>query len=518
MKNFLILLVIVLFLSGASYAGFQYYKARKAAVEYLTETADVGEILQTVSAVGTLAAFTTVDVGCQVSGIISSLTVDFNDRVTANQEIALIDPSIFEAQVLQATANLEAAKAQEKNLIAQLENQKATLISTKAEIDMQSANIKKAEATLEDAKRNKDRNEDLFKRHLVAAADRDTAVSNYQALFASLDAAKAQLALSKAKIAMNESQIDAAKAQIEGAQAQIKQMNVQLNIAQINLSRTRIYSPIDGVIIARKVDVGQTVAASLQAPSLYSIAKDLKKMQINTSVDEADIGMVSPNQTITFTVAAYPKRTFHGKVDQIRLSSTITQNVVTYSVMVNVENDDLALYPGMTANVDILVDSKDNVCRIPTKAMFYKPSNPEFTSREKKHDDKKDNEKKDNEKIDDEKNDDEKDGSEKIGDEKNDDHKDGEKKDGEKKDEKKRDGKKKHDRKEKYDNGIWLLASGKPKFFPIKIGLSTTKLTELIEPPLPDGAKIIVGEKDSKGNVTGGGGGGGSRGGGIRVR
>lgn len=375
MKRIIIwLLVIGILLSALGAAGYWYYRRATRHPGFNTEEVDQGDVRQTISATGSLAALTTVEVGCQISGILASISVDFNDRVTAGQLIAQIDPSTYEAQVLQAMANLENAKAGERNLTAQITNIQGSLLSVKADAQVQKANIRKAEVTLAEANRNLKRNEDLFARKLISAADRDSINASADTAEASLQAARAQYDSSLAKEKSVLAQIESAKAQLEGSAAQIRQMEALLSVSKINLGRTRIYSPIDGVIISRAVDVGQTVAASLQAPTLFTIANDLRRMQINTSVDEADIGKVQLGQTVSFTVDAYRERVFKGKVGQVRLLPTTTQNVVTYSVMVNVDNDDLSLKPGMTANVEILVDQRENVLRIPTKALFFKPS------------------------------------------------------------------------------------------------------------------------------------------------
>ncbi|MBF0407770.1 MAG: efflux RND transporter periplasmic adaptor subunit [Candidatus Riflebacteria bacterium] len=490
MKKVIIILILVL-VAGISYGGYWYYTNNKAATEYTEEEVEIGDIVQTVSATGSLAALTTVQVGCQISGIVASISADFNDTVYANQLIAMIDPAIYETQVQQAKANIENAKAQKANLTAQLLNQKSSLLSADADVALQKANINKAKANYADAERNCKRIEELFQRRLVATSDRDTARSNKEALAATVDASKAQLQASLAKVGQVKAQIESAKAQLEGSEAQIKQMNMQLNIAEINLQRTKIFSPIDGVIISRNVDVGQTVAASLQAPTLFTIANDLRKMQINTSVDEADIGMVKPEQRVTFTVDAYSGREFTGKVDQVRLSPTTNQNVVTYSVMVKVENDDLSLKPGMTANVEILVNKRRNVLRIPTKAMFFKPSAAESTASKDQEISRKPDEKASVAEV--------ASASNVSGElvRKATDSKDIENNDNaDESNHKKKRRQKNGSGKDSVENdaGIWILSSGKPVLTPIKTGLSTTSVTELLSPELKPGTKIIVAE------------------------
>ncbi len=367
---FLILLVV----AGIGAAGYWYYQRSQRPPTWVTQPVDEGEVRQTVSASGALDALTKVEVGCQISGIISSISVDFNDRVSAGQLIALIDPSTLQAQVQQAVANLEGAKASERAVAAQIQIQQANLANLGAEEKIAKANLVKAQAACNEAERNFRRLTDLASRKLVSVADLDSADTTLQSQKAGVEVATAQVAAVGFKRQALQAQIEASRADLEGARARVRQMEAQLAVAEINLSRTRIYSPIDGVVISRKVDVGQTVAASLQAPTLFTIANDLRKMMINTSVDEADIGKVREGQEVTFTVDAFRGRTFRGTVGQVRLSPTITQNVVTYAVIVNVGNDDMSLLPGMTANVEILVDRREQVTRVPTRALFFKPS------------------------------------------------------------------------------------------------------------------------------------------------
>jgi HlyD family secretion protein len=252
-------------------------------------------------------------VGTQVSGTIKHIYVDFNSPVKTGQVIAEIDPSLFEAQVEQAKANVLAAKA----------------------------NLKKAEATLADAARTLERNKALFAKDLIARSELDAAETNYQT----------------------------ALAQVGAARAQVIQAEAALKTAETNLRYTKIVSPVDGVVISRNVDVGQTVAASFQTPTLFTIARDLTKMQINTNVAEADIGKIAVDQPVEFTVDAYPDETFHGKVSQVRLAPVNIQNVVTYDVVILVDNPDLKLKPGMTANVTIITAEKKGVLRIPNSAL-----------------------------------------------------------------------------------------------------------------------------------------------------
>lgn len=296
--------------------------------EYRTEPVTRGDIVAAVSSTGTLNPVTKVMVGTQVSGIIRDIYADYNSRVTKGQVIALIDPESFQAQVEQSRANLSAARA----------------------------DLDKAKAALADAERTLRRNRELFAKGLISASEADTATTNF----------------------------DTAKAQVSAAAARVDQARASLRVAETNLRYTRILSPVDGVVISRNVDRGQTVAASFQTPTLFVIARDLTKMQIDTSVDEADIGMVRPGQDAEFTVDAYPGQTFAGKVQQVRIEPITVQNVVTYNAVILVDNLKLLLKPGMTTNVSIITARKSGVLRVPNAAMRFRPSNDRAAPRDRK--------------------------------------------------------------------------------------------------------------------------------------
>ena len=368
----LAILVILLICVGGGVAGWYYTRSANGKTSYATVEITVGNIRNFISASGSLAAITTVEVGSQLSGNIEKLYADFNDEVKAGQLVAQLEDSTYKAQLLQAKANLENARATELGVEAQSKNLKASMLTAKAEIQVSLANIRKAEVTVEDAERNYRRSKELFERKLIAESEKDSALTTLESQKASLQATKAQHESAKAREMSILAQFESLDAERSGAQARVRQMEAQLSVSQINLDRTSIYSPIDGVVISRAVDEGQTVAASLQAPKLFVIAQDLKKMQIDTAVDEADIGVVEHGQKVTFTVDAYRNRTFNGIVDQVRLSPQENSNVVTYSVMVTVINDDLALKPGMTANAEIITGDRKDVLRLPGKALYFK--------------------------------------------------------------------------------------------------------------------------------------------------
>jgi HlyD family secretion protein len=313
--------------------------------KFRTIKVERGEISTTVTATGTINPVITVLVGSQVSGTIKALSADFNSRVKEGQIIAQIDPSIFDAQVEQARANVL--------------NAQANVLNAQANLKSAQANVEKAEVAVSDAKRTLDRNRPLVERKVIAQSVFDTAQTNYDSAVAQQEAAKAQS--------------ESAKSQVESTKAQVEQTKAALKLTETNLRYTTIRSPVNGVVISRNVDVGQTVAASLQAPTLFTIAKDLTQMQVDTNISEADVGNVAVAQDATFTVDAYPEKTFRGKVSEIRNAPTIISNVVTYDVVIQVDNKELKLKPGMTANVSVLVAHKEGVLKIPNAALRFRP-------------------------------------------------------------------------------------------------------------------------------------------------
>ena len=299
--------------------------------QYFTAKADRGDIREVVEATGTINAVITVQVGSQVSGTISHLFVDFNSRVKKGQLVAQIDPPLFQGAVLQAKGDLANAKANVASARANLEKSKATEIQTKADYE---------------------RAVGLVKGSVMSQQQLDLAKANHDSAVAG---------------------VSAADAQVTQALAQVQQKEAALTVAQTNLDYTTIHAPIDGTVIARNVDVGQTVAASLQAPTLFTIAQDLTKMQVYASTDESDVGMIKKGQVVTFKVDAFPRDTFTGRVSQIRMNATTVQNVVTYNTVIDFDNPDLKLFPGMTAYITIPVASASNVLHVPNGALRYKP-------------------------------------------------------------------------------------------------------------------------------------------------
>jgi len=318
MKKIIIIIAVVLAVAGIVLLIF-----RKGDNEPKFKTVKPvrGQIIDIVSATGIVNPVDTVNIGSQVSGTIKKLYVDYNSKVKAGQLIALIDPALFEAQRNQATANLQMAEAE----------------------------VEKSQANLVVAERNLVRVKSLFEKHFMSASDLDIALGTEQE-------SRAQLGVSKAKVA---------------------QSRAAVSLAETNLHYTRIVSPVDGIVISRSVSEGQTVAASFQTPTLFVIAVDLTNMQIDTNIAEADIGDIKDRMDAEFRVDAYPDTVFKGVVIQVRNAAVTVQNVVTYDVVIGVDNEDLLLKPGMTANVSVLVQKKNDVLKVPNAALRFVPAGAE---------------------------------------------------------------------------------------------------------------------------------------------
>jgi HlyD family secretion protein len=313
-------------------------------------------------------------VGSQVSGNIKALYADFNSHVKAGQLVALIDPAPFEAAVNQAKASLNAAQAAEVTSQADLDKAQSDYASAQANVANQKANALKANSAVELARIANQREQALLKDHIVAQQDADTAQANYDQAVASTDAAQAAVQAAQAAAQSAQKQVTASRMQVQEAQAVVQQDQAVLSQAQLNLEHTRILAPVDGTVIARNMDVGQTVAASFQAPTIFLIAQDLAKMQVDTNVAEADVGHLQVGQSASFTVDAFPGKVFHGEIVQIREAPINVQNVITYDAVIGVSNPDLKLFPGMTADVTILTERNDNVLKIPNAALRFRPA------------------------------------------------------------------------------------------------------------------------------------------------
>jgi HlyD family secretion protein len=346
----------------------------QAGIEYRTATVAHGDINVAISATGNPNAVVTVQVGSQVSGIVVALFADFNTKVTKGKLIARIDPAPFQAKVDQAQANLDAARAAVANSQAVVQQALAGIQAANSSLAAAQANVVKAEAVAEDAKVKVDRRVIMVKQGADAKEDLETAQTAYKSAVADHNALVAQQHAVEDSVKVAQAQLNVANSLLTANQAQVKQFTAALQSAQLDLDHTNITAPVDGVVVSRNVDVGQTVAASLAAPTLFLIAQDLTKMQVDTNVSEADVGRVRVDQPATFTVDAYPGRTFTGNVTSIRQAPINVANVVTYDAVVGVSNSDLKLFPGMTANVKILVNQRQNVLKVPNAALRYHPA------------------------------------------------------------------------------------------------------------------------------------------------
>ena len=341
--------LIVLLLTAAALAGgaWWWFDKRAASDQPQLRTAKVerGTLTATVAASGTLAATVQVQVSSQVSGQIREVLADFNAEVKKGQVIARIDPETFEYRVRQAQADVDAAQAQ-------VGVQQATLASRRADLS-------RATINLEEAKRDLDRKNDLVERNFISPAERDKARSVYRALEQDVVTANAQ--------------IDLAQALLRNARSTVQQREALLSSARVDLSRTIIRAPVDGVVIKRSIEPGQTVAVSLAAPELFLIAQNLRDMQVEVSIDEAEVSRLRVGQKTTFTVDAFPGRTFSGLVTQVRKAALNVQNVITYTAVVSADNESLVLLPGMTANVRVITDVREKVLKVPNAALRFKP-------------------------------------------------------------------------------------------------------------------------------------------------
>lgn len=375
MKKLIILGILML---AAAFIAWYFLNKDSGDPQYRTARVERDGLQAAVTATGTVNAVKTVLVGTQVSGTVKDIYVDYNTRVSQGQLLAQIDPAMMQAQLDQARANLLNAEA----------------------------NLNKARVALMDARRTFSRNKELMAKNFIAQSELDTSETNVQT----------------------------AQAQMDIAGAQVLQSRAALTQAETNLRYTKILSPVNGTVISRNVDVGQTVAASFQTPTLFTIAEDLTKMQINTSVDEADISMVKENQEVRFTVDAYPDTDFSGRVSEIRNAPTTVQNVVTYDVVVRVDNAERKLKPGMTANVTIITEHKEGVLLIPNSALRFKP----------------------------------------------------------KKDVEAKDSPRKKSGKPLRGPAVWILEKNTPKQVGIKVGISDGSFTEVVSGPLKEGQEVIV--------------------------
>ena len=383
-------------------AGFYFWGGSASAEQYLTARVDRGSLRNTVTATGTLQAVTTVQVGSQASGTISALYADYNSVVKKGQVVAQLDPAVAKAQVEQAKANLQQSQASLQQAKAAVANSRAGVADAQARAQAASstaqnnqagvvgaqANLAVLKAQQDDALSYLHQQEALVRSGVVAQRDLQVAQTAYQTAQAKYDQGVAQLnqaklsqqssaqsgiAQSQAQVQQSQAQVGQSQAQVQAAEAQVQQAAAALQLAEVNLAHTTITSPIDGVVVSRDVNVGQTVAASLSAPTLFTIANDLTKMQVIANIDQADIGLVENAKSVKFTVDAFPGKEFEGKIEQMRLNPQNVQNVVTYNVVIGVDNPDQKLKPGMTTNLTFTIDERNNVLKVPNAALRFMP-------------------------------------------------------------------------------------------------------------------------------------------------
>jgi len=354
-----VLIVIVVLAAVGAGAAYLMVGSGPQETQYFASAVERGTIQNTVAATGNVQAVVNVQVGSQVTGQIQSLYADFNSVVTEGQLLAKLDPRNLETQRENARANLVSARARIRTAEADVTNSEASVASAEA-------NLNSARVDLEKAEIDYGRAQQLFDAELIPMSELENART-------SVESARARLAQSEASLQQAEAQIISRDASLEQAEAQLEQAQAQVLEADVNLGYTDIRSPVDGVVISREVDVGQTVSASTSAPTLFQIANDLARMRVQASIDEADIGLLAQNNEVTFNVDAYPNERFQGEIEEIRLNPTTTQNVVTYNVIVGVENPGLKLKPGMTANITITVDRRNNVLNVANTALRYNP-------------------------------------------------------------------------------------------------------------------------------------------------
>lgn len=383
-------------------AAFYFWGGQSSAAQYLTAKVERGNLRNSVTATGTLQAVTTVQVGSQASGTISSLTADYNSVVKKGQVIAQLDPAVSKAQVDQARANLQQSQAGLQQARAAVANSRAGVTDARARAQAATstaqnnqagvvgarANLAVLKAQQDDALSLLRQQESLVRSGIIAQRELDIAQTAYQTAKAKYDQGVAQLnqailseqsatssgiAQSQAQVQQSQAGVEQSQAQVQAAEAQVQQAAAALQLAEVNLAHTTITSPIDGIVVSRDVSVGQTVAASLSAPTLFTIANDLTKMQVIANIDQADIGLVENAKSVRFSVDAFPGKDFDGKIQQMRLNPVTVQNVVTYNVVIDVDNPEQKLKPGMTANLTITIDERNNVLKVPNAALRFTP-------------------------------------------------------------------------------------------------------------------------------------------------
>jgi HlyD family secretion protein len=410
------LAVVATLIALVAAGGFWYWGEGANAAEFMTAKVERGNLRNTVTATGTLQAVTTVQVGSQASGTISALYADFNSTVKKGQLLAQLDPSVAQAQVQQARANLAQAQAQLQQARTAVGQSQAGVAQSRAGItdarakalaagtttQNQQAGVSAAEANvavlkaqLDDARSVLNQEQSLSQSGVISQREFLTAQTTYKTAEARYNQALAQLRMAQlsaqsassagqaqaaaqveqaqAQAQQSQGSVVSAQAQVQNAVAQVEQARAALQLSEINLQHTTITSPIDGVVVSRDVNVGQTVAASLSAPTLFTIAQDLTQMQVIANIDQADIGLVEQAKSVAFTVDAFPGEEFKGTIQQMRLNPQNVQNVVTYNVVIDVGNPEQKLKPGMTANLTVTIDERNDVLKVPNSALRFTP-------------------------------------------------------------------------------------------------------------------------------------------------
>lgn len=384
------MVLIAILVVGAGVVGYQRLTVRRNGVQYVTRPVAYTDITSTVSETGTVNPVVVVQVGTQVSGTIAALNVDYNSKVTKGQVLAVLDPTNFQASVAQDTANLSAAQATARASASTIEQDlaavqaaTATLAQQQASLRSAQANAAKVAATLALAKMTVQRDAELLKQGYIPQSQMDTDQTAEAADASDVGAAQAAVQVAQAQVRAASAQLQSARDQVTTAQAQAAATQHQaaasaalVRQAQYNLSQTFIKSPVDGIVMARNVSVGQTVAASFSTPTLFTLATNLTDMQVDTSVDEADVGNVKAGEGAQITATAFPNVTFNGTVQQVRVNPTVTNNVVTYDAVVIVHDTSGRLLPGMTAQVAINTGTRTHVLAVPTAAVLYRPLTP----------------------------------------------------------------------------------------------------------------------------------------------
>lgn len=371
-RRFLTMLAVAL-LGTAGLSAYLMLARAEPAPAYRTARVEEGALVSGITATGALSALVTVEVGSQLSGQIAELYADFNSQVREGQVLARLNGDQLDARLAQARADREAAKATLNQQVAQLDRARAEVANARANVANAAAQILRSDLALKDAERDLGRRQELRGRGVVSTSELEKAETAARSARAQLASSTAQKQQAEAGLASAEASLEVSNAQVQVARAQIAQREAALQLIEVDVKRSVIRSPIDGVVVNRAINIGQTVAASLSAPTLFTIAQDLRQMEVLANINEADIGRVREGLPVRFTVTAFPGEVFGGTVSQVRLAPNQDQNVVTYIAVITVENPGLRLLPGMTANLSITVNERERVVKLPNAALRFRP-------------------------------------------------------------------------------------------------------------------------------------------------